>query len=502
MKTKYQIRKSTISALIIILLNVVAFGQNYKIVDTKQVLCSDTVALISCPSPGEPYYGQDAQNNGNQPSYEDNGDGTVSDLVTGLMWQKNLSEDKLTYDESVAGVDTCNIGGYEDWRLPTIKELYSLIMFSGYTGLSAGESIPYIDTDYFEFRYGDETTGERFIDSQYASSTIYVGTTMNGNFTMFGVNFADGRIKGYGTEPLPGQTEGKLFEVRYVRGNPSYGLNDFFDNNDGSITDSATELMWTKSDSEDGLIWEDALAWVQQKNNEVYLGHNDWRLPNSKELQSIVDYNRSLQTTYSAAIDPLFETSTIIDEGGETNYPFYWTGTTHLDGPSDMKYTRAAYVCFGEALGFMEMPPNSGNYVLMDVHGAGAQRSDPKIGDPDNYPNGHGPQGDVIRIFNYVRLVRDVESSTGFNEFNKNTGSMELYPNPVSDLLTLQFADPISSDINVNIINMAGQEFSTNHISYLGPHELEIDVDNLKPGVYNVVVSSANMKYSKKLIKR
>ena len=53
-------------------------------------------------------------------------------------------------------------------------------------------------------------------------------------------------------------------------------------------------------------------------------------------------------------------------------------------------------------------PPSggSGTYQLMDVHGAGAQRSDPKAGDPRNFPHGRGPQGDVIRIYNYVRLVR------------------------------------------------------------------------------------------------
>jgi hypothetical protein len=66
----------------------------------------------------------------------------------------------------------------------------------------------------------------------------------------------------------------------------------------------------------------------------------------------------------------------------------------------------AVYVAFGEALGYMEMPPGSGNYQLLDVHGAGAQRSDPKTGNPADYPHGHGPQGDVIRIFNYVRPVR------------------------------------------------------------------------------------------------
>lgn len=45
-------------------------------------------------------------------------------------------------------------------------------------------------------------------------------------------------------------------------------------------------------------------------------------------------------------------------------------------------------------------------YHYSDVHGAGAQRSDPKTGDPAQFPHGRGPQGDVIRIFNFVRLVR------------------------------------------------------------------------------------------------
>ncbi|MEI6195052.1 MAG: hypothetical protein WCS42_12060, partial [Verrucomicrobiota bacterium] len=46
-----------------------------------------------------------------------------------------------------------------------------------------------------------------------------------------------------------------------------------------------------------------------------------------------------------------------------------------------------------------------GEYHYVDVHGAGAQRSDPKAGDPGMFPHGRGPQGDVIRINNYIRLV-------------------------------------------------------------------------------------------------
>lgn len=55
-------------------------------------------------------------------------------------------------------------------------------------------------------------------------------------------------------------------------------------------------VTWSKTDSGRGLNWQDALAWVQQKNAEKFLGRDDWRLPSVKELQSLVDYTRSPDT--------------------------------------------------------------------------------------------------------------------------------------------------------------------------------------------------------------
>ena len=152
----------------------------------------------------------------------------------------------------------------------------------------------------------------------------------------------------------------------------------------GTITDNATGLMWQQGDSEANMNWKQALDWVQQKNAENYLGNNDWRLPNVKELQSIVDYTRAPATTNSAAIDSVFICSVITDEGGADNYPFCWSSTTHSNM---MNSTCASYVCFGEALGWMK-DRSSKTYSLLDVHGAGAQRSDPKIGNSDNFPYG------------------------------------------------------------------------------------------------------------------
>lgn len=377
----------------------------YPLVDTGQTLVfSDRRQLLQAPNPGEPFFGQDACYSRMPPSYRDNGDGTVTDRNTGLNWVQARGS-KVTWKDALAGAAACRAGGHADWRMPTIKELYSLILFSG--GFHPeGNSTPYLDPKYFHFAYGDPSKQERPIDCQDWSATQYVGTTMNGNPTVFGVNFADGRIKGYPKQRRGpgGGTENKLF-VRYVRGNPDYGKNDFHDNRDGTVSDRATGLMWCKADSKAGMDWPSALAWIQARNREHYLGHDDWRLPNAKELQSIVDYQRAPETTRSAAIDPVFETSRLPD--GE--FPFYWSSTTHLDGPEDRQGTAAVYVAFGRALGWMQFPPGRGEFRLLDVHGAGAQRSDPKSGDPGDFPHGRGPQGDVIRIDNYVRGVRDID---------------------------------------------------------------------------------------------
>jgi hypothetical protein len=394
-------------------------GTAYMIVDTGQDECYSDSAEITPPLPGQPYHGQDAQVDGHQPVYALGGDGlTVHDSITGLTWQQSPdtdgngqidSDDKLTWIEFQSYPDSLNaqnFGGYDDWRRPTIRELYSLIDFSGidpsgYTGGSSG-LVPFIDTQYFAFAYGDESAGERIIDAQYWSSTQYVGLVFGGDPAVFGVNFADGRIKGYPRDTGPGGTMTQF--VRCVRGNTDYGVNSFVDHGDGTVTDGATGLMWQQADDGSAYNWEDALSYAE---GLVFAGYDDWRLPNAKELQSIVDYTRSPSTTGSPAIDEVFSCTSIIDEAGNTDYPFYWTGTTHANWTDRPGYF-AAYVAFGEALGYFG-PPGLEQWV--DVHGAGAQRSDPKRGDPADWPTGNGPQGDAIRIYNYVRCVRDVPSA-------------------------------------------------------------------------------------------
>ncbi|MFA9424110.1 MAG: DUF1566 domain-containing protein, partial [Sedimentibacter sp.] len=340
------------------------------------------------------FYGQDANYHINEPSYEDNKDGTVTDKVTGLMWQQTMDE-KMSASQAVAYANECELGGYNDWRIPSIKELYSLIQFDGKVlGENAVEM--FIDTTFFNQPIGDASVGEREIDAQTWSSTEYVGKTMNNNETIFGVNFVDGRIKGYPKYDQKTKEEKKMY-FRLVRGNESYGQNNFVDNGDGTISDLATGLMWQQSDDGVARNWEDSLAYSE---NLEASGYNDWRLPNAKELQSIVDYTRSPQTTDSPAINEMFSLASIMDIEGNVQYPHYWTSTTLLDGKNPAG--EGVYVSFGDGQGMM-------NNNLVDAHGAGSVRSEPKTGDASQYPRSFGPQGDIQYVYNYALSVRNIE---------------------------------------------------------------------------------------------
>ena len=62
--------------------------------------------------------------------FVDNGDGTVTDRATGLMWQKDGSPKPLTFKRATYYIFSLNdkrFMGYSDWRMPTVEELASLI---------------------------------------------------------------------------------------------------------------------------------------------------------------------------------------------------------------------------------------------------------------------------------------------------------------------------------------------------------------------------------------
>lgn len=103
----------------------------------------------------------------------------------------------------------------------------------------------------------------------------------------------------------------------YEKGYPKTGAK-YVDNGDGTITDKATGLMWAKDGTGAGcnngsmLAWDAAITFAE---GLTFAGYSDWRLPNEKELQSIIDYS-----TYNPAIDPIFT---------NTQPASYWCSTTY-----------------------------------------------------------------------------------------------------------------------------------------------------------------------------
>ncbi len=452
----------------------------FVVTDAMQTKCSDNEGnVIDAPKPGEAYYGQDAQHQGIQPSYTDNGDGTVTDNNTGLMWQQAPPADKMTYDQAKAYVESLELGGYTDWRLPTIKESFSLANLDGHLNVkNLSKAVPYIDTKYFGFTYDQ---GRPYTGSCWTSTVCKMpaGNDYEKMEKNYGFNWADGHMKSYGDGyNIDGTKSGNSIPagVRAVRGEEGvYGVNDFVDNGDGTVTDKATGFMWSQQDSgavnDDGSprsktdknfglgrTWVDTLAWVEKMNQANYLDHSDWRLPDAKELQSIVQYGK---TELPAADSSFFKLS--------RPDCYVWTSTTCGDFPD-----LALYVVFGKAYGIdlhggsgpqgggsgkpmgpppggqMGPPPSRQSSVnsddmtvddFVDVHGPGAVRADykdikgrvaqaPKLSrqlwskiygqaypypvDPTNttteFDLGESENAaDYIVIYNYALLVRDAD---------------------------------------------------------------------------------------------
>ena len=143
----------------------VGSGLSYPVVDSGQTGCyADHGAEIACPPLGEALTGQDAQHAGNAAVRIDRGDGTVSDLVTGLMWQQSPdtngdgtldATDELTYEAALSYCEDLGLAGHRDWRLPEIKALYSLIDFNGIDpnaeSTDSSGLKPFIDDSVFDF---------------------------------------------------------------------------------------------------------------------------------------------------------------------------------------------------------------------------------------------------------------------------------------------------------------------------------------------------------------
>ena len=91
--------------------------------DTGQTMCYNTEgAVIDCAGTG-----QDGEFSINPMSYTDNGDGTVTDNVTGLIWQQGFDGFRQTWEGAINYCQNLSLGGSNNWRLPTRRELIHIV---------------------------------------------------------------------------------------------------------------------------------------------------------------------------------------------------------------------------------------------------------------------------------------------------------------------------------------------------------------------------------------
>ena len=171
--------------------------------------------------------------------------------------------------------------------MPTIKELLSI---SDWNGSQHVDDAFYLDSSVFDFDYPEiddtDLTGthsNQMMGQTWSSTSRIDSENLPGDVKFF-FNFLDAHIKSNSaTNP-----DAELF-YRCVRGDEL--ANDFTDNGDDTVTDEATGLMWQQANGSEGsdlqFSWRDALGYCEDLS---LAGHDDWRLPDVKELQSIVEY--------------------------------------------------------------------------------------------------------------------------------------------------------------------------------------------------------------------
>lgn len=103
----------------------------------------------------------------------DNNNGTISDAITSLYWQKVSYSDSLTWEDALQYADTFSLAGYSDWRLPNIKEMQSINDESLFN--------PSINTNFFTNaiigKYWSSTTLPNFTAKAWYLDTKFGVTT-------------------------------------------------------------------------------------------------------------------------------------------------------------------------------------------------------------------------------------------------------------------------------------------------------------------------------------
>lgn len=221
--------------------------------DSLTGACGSPSKAAACPRLGEPFFGQDGSYRLNVPSYTATLT-TMKDSVTSLVWELTPEASTKTQAQAVAYCDALQLAGQSDWRLPTRLEYVSVLdegMGSGY-GMPPAVSIDTVGAQWTASATGTAANQFFLMNDQLGTWTVAVDTTKLG--------------------------------ARCVRG-PVTGGSLQVDTD--VVTDPTTKLVWQVTALDPAARnWQEALAYCQALS---HADKEDWRLPNIKELATLVD---------------------------------------------------------------------------------------------------------------------------------------------------------------------------------------------------------------------
>jgi hypothetical protein len=257
------------------------------------------------------------------PRFTVNGD-CVTDNLTGLMWAKNgnLPGSPLKWDEAIDYANNLSLCSYSDWRLPNINELESLH--------HAGKS------DTGEWLMTQGFTNINLFDWYWSSTTRSDAGRVAWIVDMYGCSVYDGGNKDYDQRyvwPVRGESTGsaQLWQTGQV---VSYRTRDDGDLRKGAswpvprftvdgecVTDDLTGLMWAMNANllNGKNTWSDVLNYA---NNLSLCSYSDWRLPNRKELMSLIDRSHTVPALPDG--HPFLNVQT------DPSSSLYWSSTTEI----------------------------------------------------------------------------------------------------------------------------------------------------------------------------
>ncbi len=256
--------------------------------------------------------------------FVDNGDGTITDTYSKLMWEKDVHP-RTSYSQVLTMLPNHEFAGHKDWRLPTMHELSS-IFDDSYSNNSwffdkyfNGNEIPhYITYNTFKDTYVWVINFNFGYDGYYAEKNIGLGYRLVRSLNEVAEDFSI---------PSSGQTEiyderGAVIKVDATRATVSFSEFDAY------ITDMKTGLSYEKATAK-SYTFEEAVEHVKNLNAALYGGTNTWRLPTVDELRFIVDYSKKNPAVFEnfaqyVKADLYWTAEKYITPNGDRNWAIYF----------------------------------------------------------------------------------------------------------------------------------------------------------------------------------